>query len=155
MVTLRWEFIKENKNLTKKVIKKKESFFFFSWSSSCFLFFSCFLDRFLGRVLVFLVEFLFPCFLTFLFSFINSHLRPASSARPFPPAAVYLAYTFLARYNGFIWPRRFTRHNRFVLLLYLTQTNYILSFVLARQTLCMSVFIFVWGRHISGQKCLG
>ena len=56
---LRWEFIIENKNSTKKVIKKKETFSFF-----------------LGRVLVFLiaflVEFLF-FFLTFFFSFINSH----------------------------------------------------------------------------------
>ena len=31
--------------------EKKESFFFFSWSSSCFL------DRFLGRVLVFFYKF--------------------------------------------------------------------------------------------------
>ena len=55
----------ENKNSNKKVIKKKESFFFFSWSLSWST--SCFLDRFL-------VEFLFSCFLTFLFSFINFHL---------------------------------------------------------------------------------
>ena len=75
----RWEFIKENKkerkkNSTKKAIKKKrkqeldqesdqnnkkirKKTFFFSWS----LF---------GRVLVFLLS----CFLTVLFSFINSHL---------------------------------------------------------------------------------
>ena len=76
----------ENKNSTKKVIKKKRQVFSFfleflfslslSWSSSCFH--SCFLERFLGRVLVFLnaflVEFYFSCFLTFLFSFINSYL---------------------------------------------------------------------------------
>ena len=30
------EFIKENKNSTKKVIKKKRKIFLFSWSSSCF-----------------------------------------------------------------------------------------------------------------------
>ena len=67
----RWEFIKENKkvrkqenkNSTKKVIKKK--FFLFSWSSSCFLSF----------FLVFLIAFLAE----FLFSFINSHLRSAFS----------------------------------------------------------------------------
>ena len=69
---LRWEFIKENKkvrkqenkNSTKKVIKKKRKFFSF------------FLGRFLGRVLVFFLVFLFSRFLTFLFSFINSHLCP-------------------------------------------------------------------------------
>ena len=44
--------------------EKKKVFFFFSLS------FSCFLDRFLGRVLFFL----FSCFPTFLFSFINYHL---------------------------------------------------------------------------------
>ena len=84
---LRWEFIKE----FKKVIKKKRIFFLFSWL--VFLSGSCFLGRFLGRILVFflvfliafLAEFLFffswslswssSCFLTFLFSFINSHLR--------------------------------------------------------------------------------
>ena len=36
---------------------------------------SFFLDHFLGQVLVFFLFFLFPCFLTFLLSFINSHLR--------------------------------------------------------------------------------
>ena len=41
----------ENKNSTKKVIKKKRKFFLFFLVE--FLF-SCFLDRFLGRVLVFL-----------------------------------------------------------------------------------------------------
>ena len=66
---LRWEFIKENKNSTKEVIKNKRFFlveFLFSpfswslsWSSSCF----------------FLIAFLFSGFLTYLFSFINSHLR--------------------------------------------------------------------------------
>ena len=57
------------------MIKKKKVFSFFSWS------FSCFLDRFLGRVLFFLpcflfflVEFFFSFF--FLFSFTNS--RPSS-----------------------------------------------------------------------------
>ena len=35
---------------------------------------SFFLDHFLGRVLVFFLFFLFSCFLTFLFSFINFHL---------------------------------------------------------------------------------
>ena len=56
---LRWEFIRENKKVRKKentkartrprkLSRKKESFFFFSWSSSCFL--------------------------TSLFSFVNSHL---------------------------------------------------------------------------------
>ena len=64
---LRWEFIKENKNSIKKVIKKKRSFFLFSrslsWSSSCFLVF----------LIAFLVEFLFSSF-SYLFSFINFHL---------------------------------------------------------------------------------
>ena len=51
------------------MIKKKRIFFFFfswslSWWSSCFLVF----------LIAFLVEFLFSCCLTFLFSFINSHL---------------------------------------------------------------------------------
>ena len=36
--------------------------------------FSFFLGRFLVFLIAFLVEFLFSCFLTFLFSFINSHL---------------------------------------------------------------------------------
>ena len=74
LVGLRWEFMKENKKKRKKTrtrprkwSRKKESFFFFfswslSWPSSCFL------DRFLGRVFVFLFSY-------FLFSFINSHLR--------------------------------------------------------------------------------
>ena len=62
----RWEFIKENKKTwtrSRKWSRKKESFFFFSWSTSCFL--SCFLGRFLGQVLVFL----FSCFLVFLYEF--------------------------------------------------------------------------------------
>ena len=68
-LVLRWDFIKENKKRRKKTRtrpRKKESFF-------------C---RFLGRVLVFFLFFLLSwsvswsssCFLTFLFSFINSHL---------------------------------------------------------------------------------
>ena len=56
---LRWEFIRENKKVTKKK-RKKLSFF---------------LHHFLGRVLVFL----FSCFLTFFFSFINSHFWPPYS----------------------------------------------------------------------------
>ena len=72
---LRWEFIKENKkvrkqkirkqekkkenkNSTRKVIKKKESCFFF-WALSCFLSF-------------------------FLFSFINSHLWTNNNCKPLP-----------------------------------------------------------------------
>ena len=53
----------ENKNSTKNVIKKKESFFSFSWSLSWSS--SCFLDRFLGRVLVLL----FSYFLVFFYKF--------------------------------------------------------------------------------------
>ena len=57
----------ENILSTKKVIKKKRKFFLFFldgfFAESVFsFFFSCFLDRFLGRVLV------------FLFSFVNFHL---------------------------------------------------------------------------------
>ena len=52
-VDQRWECIQENKN--------KKIFFFswtLSWSRACFLpLFSCFLDRFLGRVLIFLLFF--------------------------------------------------------------------------------------------------
>ena len=73
---------KKNKNSTKKVIKRQRKFFLFfswslSWSSSCFLsFFSCFLDHFLSRVIVFFLFFLFSwslswsssCFLVFLLS---------------------------------------------------------------------------------------
>ena len=80
LVDWRWEFIKENKKVRekkrtrpRKCSRRKESFFFFSWS------FSCFLDRFLGRVLF---------FLTFLFSFINSHLWLPS--RPFDTHVIIL-----------------------------------------------------------------
>ena len=67
----RWEFIKEdkkvrkqeNKNSTKKVIKKKRKFFLFSWSLS--LSSSCFLDRFLGRILVFLFSYFIVLFCKF------------------------------------------------------------------------------------------
>ena len=47
---LRWEFIKENKNSTKKVIKEKRKFFLF-------------------LLIAFLVEFLFSYFLVFLYKF--------------------------------------------------------------------------------------
>ena len=73
---------KENTLSTKKPTKKttKKKFFPFSWSRAGFL--SFLLDPFLGRERVFflfffcafLVESGFSCFLTFLFSFINSHL---------------------------------------------------------------------------------
>ena len=62
----RWEFIKEIKKLRKQEnknsTKKKEKILNF------------FLGHFLGRVLVFFLFFFFSCFLTFLFSVINSHL---------------------------------------------------------------------------------
>ena len=57
LLLLRWEFIKENKKTRtwqRKWSRKKERFFFF-------------LGRFLGRVLVLFLAFLFSCFLTFLF----------------------------------------------------------------------------------------
>ena len=45
---LRWEFIKENKKVRKQESdqEKKKVFFFFS----------CFLDRFLGRILIFFLS---------------------------------------------------------------------------------------------------
>ena len=67
--------------------KKRKEDFLFSWSRACFFFswpLSFFLGRFLGRehVFFFLDRFLcrkvFSCFLTFLVSFTNSHLRPLS-----------------------------------------------------------------------------
>ena len=66
----RWEFIKQNKNSTKKLTKKKRKFFLFFLDAflvkSVFYFsVSCFLDRFLGRVLVFL----FSYFLVFFYKF--------------------------------------------------------------------------------------
>ena len=91
---LRWEFLKENKkvrkqenkNSTKKVIKKIRKYFLyflvaflvkflFSWSSSCFL------DDFLGRVLVFM----FSYFLVFFYKF--PPLLSVASVRSFvtPP----------------------------------------------------------------------
>ena len=90
---LRWEFIKENKKVTKKRKKVfllivrflgRECVFlpFFltvivfswslSWSRACFL--SLFLDCYRFFLITFLVENVFSCFLTFLFSFLNSHL---------------------------------------------------------------------------------
>ena len=95
---LRWEFIKENKEVrkkkentpsTKRPIKKKRFLFFFSWSlswsKSCFLSFfswskSCFLSFFFLVEIVFsffffLVESVCSCLLTFLFSFINFIIR--------------------------------------------------------------------------------
>ena len=83
------------KKATKKRIKKKKVFCFFSWSltwsmrAGFFLLFLLvvvflflfFLDRFLCRervflffLVAFLVESVFSCFLTLLFSFMNSHL---------------------------------------------------------------------------------
>ena len=52
----RWEFVKENK---KKRKKENKNFIFF-------------IDHFLGRVIVFILFYLFSYFLVF---FINSHLR--------------------------------------------------------------------------------
>ena len=64
---------KKTRTRPRKWSRKKKVFLFFSWSSSCFLSYSH----------VFLVEFLFPCFLTFLFSFINSHLRDVGALASF------------------------------------------------------------------------
>ena len=81
---LRWEFIKENKEVrkqenkisTKKVIKKKRIVFLFSWSLSWSS--SCFLDRFLGRVLVFFFSWSLSwsssCFYVFLITFLVEFL---------------------------------------------------------------------------------
>ena len=71
--SLRWEFInenkkgrkQENKNSTKKVIKKNSFFLFFLVALLFSFLFSCFFDRFLGRVLVFL----FSSFLVFFYKF--------------------------------------------------------------------------------------
>ena len=77
---LRWEFIKENKkvrkqenkNSTKKAIKKKKSTKKATKKKR---------KNFLIFLITFLVESVFSCFLTFLFSLINSNLsvRPTES----------------------------------------------------------------------------
>ena len=59
-----WEFIKENKNSTKKVIKKKRKFFPF----------------FLGRFLIFLIAFSVEFLFSFLFSFFSLTLSSSTGA---------------------------------------------------------------------------
>ena len=59
---LRWEFIKENKNVRKQEKERKQEFvqesdLFFLVAFLVEFLFSCFLDRFLGRVLVFFYKF--------------------------------------------------------------------------------------------------
>ena len=68
----RWEFIKENKNPTKKVIKKKRKFFLFFLVA--FLVESVFSFFFFLTVMVFSF-FLDRFFVESVFSFINCHLR--------------------------------------------------------------------------------
>ena len=102
--TLRWEFRKENKKLKKKEntlstkteakkkkrYRKKKEYMLSTKKptkkTTKKKVFSFFLGRFLGRervffffLIAFLVESVFSSFLTFLFSFINSHLRSPSN----------------------------------------------------------------------------
>ena len=70
---LRWEFIKNNKNSTKKPTKKtskKKNKVYFLGRERVF---SCFLDRFFGRVLVFLIS----CFLLKIPTLLPLIKRPA------------------------------------------------------------------------------
>ena len=81
----------ENKNSTKKVIKKKSFFSYFSWSLSWSS--SCFLDRFFGRVLGFFLVFLIAFLVEFLFSyFLDSFYK-------FPPLILPYALTGLGNLN--------------------------------------------------------
>ena len=66
--------------------KKERKYFFFSWSLSLSraFFLSFFLDRYRFFLIAFLVESVFSCFLTFLFSFINSHLFSEAGVVPSP-----------------------------------------------------------------------
>ena len=59
---------KENTHSTKKPTKKTKVYFFFSLSRALFLSF------FFFSLIAFLVESVFSCILTFMFSFMNSHL---------------------------------------------------------------------------------
>ena len=77
------EFIKENKKVrkqentlsTKKTTKKKKKKEDQERKKKLYFFLDRYLSFLFFLLVAFLVESVFPCFLTFLFSFINSYLK--------------------------------------------------------------------------------